>query len=113
MNSRLNLLILRTGNQERLKNFYQDLFDKHFELHTDHGPRHYGARFGEVYIEIYQTSKELKQLDGLGFVVENLEEFLKKVDKENIHKKIQSALDERSAIIRDPDNRLIYLTEKA
>lgn len=106
------MVILCTHDLDGLRNFYQNTFGVGFEKHTDHGPKHYGAQFGNVYLEIYLTSQELRQLDGLGFEVDNLESFLKAVDKDFIYKEIQSTPSGRFATIKHTDSRLIYLREK-
>ena len=111
MKPQINLIILRTQNLDRLKNFYEKLLDTKFDEHTDHGPIHYGSKFGEVYLEIYPTKKNIAQLDGLGFKVSDLEATLKCVDRKNIHKEIENTDLGLTAIIKDPDNRLIYLTQ--
>lgn len=109
--TKINLLILRTHNLEKLRIFYEGIFNVVFEEHLDHGPRHYGAKFDESYIEIYPTSKEQGQLDGFGMNVENIETLLRRVSKEDLHRSLESSPKGRSAIIRDPDNRLIYLSD--
>jgi predicted enzyme related to lactoylglutathione lyase len=108
----INLLILRSRDIERLKDFYQILLGIEFEKHTDHGALHYGAQIGNVYMEIYPTKTKHMPPDSPGFVVDNLEDALSRVDTKHIHSKFLDAPYCKTAMVRDADNRLIHLTER-
>ena len=109
---RHNLIILRTPDIERLRDFYARLLQVTFTRHTDHGPEHYAAPLKGLTIEIYPTKRRLEQLDGQGFSVLNLETILARVDKTALHQAPFETPVGRSAMIKDPDGRLIYLTEE-
>lgn len=113
MSTSLNLVVLRTNQIKHLKEFYENLLELKFEKHLDHGPMHYGASLGDVYFEIYPTQKELGQLDSPGFIVENLDKIISNLEKEHLHKEPKNTQFGRIAIIKDPDNRLVYLTERS
>lgn len=102
----LNLLILRTKDIEELKSFYSNLLNVNFEEHLDHGPRHYGAKVGNTYLEIYQTRKEQRQLDGLGFSLSSLE------FKANVSEEFILERSENNIKLKDPDGRLVFLERK-
>jgi len=110
--SKLNLVVLRTKDKARLKDFYQGIFNVEFDEHEDHCSRHYGVRVGEVYLEVYQTKSEMGQLDGLGFEVRDLEISLGLAGNDYVQKEIESTPVGRVAMLKDPDGRVIYLSEK-
>ncbi len=111
VSTNINLLVLRSSDIEKLKNFYEKLLEVKFESHTDHGPLHYGALIGSVLLELYSTKKELLQLDSPGFSVSGLENVIARVEPKYVHKQSYDSDFGRMAILKDPDNRLVFLVE--
>ena len=109
---RLNTLVLRSNNLDKLKEFYENTFGLDFDEHTDHGPVHYGSQLGNIYFELYSTKKEQGQLDGLGFRVRSLVDVLSKLDESKIHSYPSRDQFGYSATISDSDGRLVFLTER-
>ncbi|HLC98128.1 MAG TPA: VOC family protein [Candidatus Nanoarchaeia archaeon] len=107
----LILLILRSQNLEALLDFYTSLLAISFEEHTDHGPQHYGAQVGEVYLELYPTKQEQRPLDGLGFSVSNLEAALANIDQKYIRRQGEDTPFGKRATLTDPDGRFLYVKE--
>lgn len=70
----LNLLVLRSADMERARDFYA-CFDLAFERHRHgSGPAHYAADGGQGVLEIYPVKKgEKADNAGLGFVVADLD----------------------------------------
>ena len=111
-NPRVNLIVLRSTHQERLRDFYQNILDVQFEQHTDHGPMHYGANIGNVYFEIYPSKEATHQKDSIGFSVHGLDSIIEKTGRQYLHRPPQLSQFGRSAILKDPDGRLVHLTEE-
>ncbi|MDP3640250.1 MAG: hypothetical protein Q8R53_03550 [Nanoarchaeota archaeon] len=107
----LTLLILRSHDIETLREFYTSFLDTPFEEHTDHGPRHYGAQVGEVYLELYPTKQEQRPLDGIGFSVSNLEAALANIDQKYIRHRGEDTPFGKQATLTDPDGRFLYIKE--
>ncbi|MDP3882174.1 MAG: bleomycin resistance protein [Nanoarchaeota archaeon] len=108
----LNLVVLRSPQPLRLRDFYQNLLETIFEEHTDHGPIHYGAELGEVYLEIYPTKEKDGSRDGIGFQVGSLEEAIARVGREFLYKAPMQSSFGRTAMLKDPDARIIHLAER-
>ncbi len=104
-------LILRSRDIETLREFYTSLLNTPFEEQTDHGPRHYGAQVGEVYLELYPTKQEQRPLDGLGFSVRNLEAALANIDQKYIRRQGENTQFGKRATLTDPDGRFLYVKE--
>ncbi len=110
--SSYNLTILRSNKVEQLVTFYSRLLEVNFDEHTDHGPTHHGTQVGDVYLEIYRTKNLQGQLDGIGFAMSELEKALERVGKEHLHQSIQRNGNNISAMLKDPDGRIVFLTEQ-
>ena len=109
--ARLDLLILRSENIKRLKEFYSSLLMTKFEKHADHGPAHYGAILGEVLIELYPTKKRISNLDSPGFKVGNIDEVIQRVGNQCVYREPYQNSYGKFAMLKDPDGRLVHLTE--
>ncbi|MDO8628192.1 MAG: hypothetical protein Q7R56_00370 [Nanoarchaeota archaeon] len=109
---RINLLVLRTQHLEPLKTFYETLLGTTFERHTDHGPAHYSTNIQDLVLELYPTAHDNHPTDMPGLAVENIETFLRKIPTTAIHLAMHNTARGTAAIIKDPDGRLIYLTEQ-
>lgn len=110
----LKLIVVRTGNPEKLAGFYS-LLGLFFDYHK-HGnsPYHYSSTIGHTVLEIYPLAKGQEEADKhlrLGF---GIEDFDKKITilKEN---KIVFSMEPVQtdfgymAVVLDPDGRKIEL----
>jgi len=75
---RLNLLVLRSPDPERLKTFYEGMgmaFDRH---RHGTGPEHFGCKVGTVLLEIYPLKEENSSTAGtrIGFEVDDVVEMV-------------------------------------
>lgn len=113
----IRLLVLRTGNMQRLASFYGLLgctFDHH-----QHGnsPLHYSATIGQTILEIYPLAKGQAEADKhlrLGFGIDNFDEriaYLKSVNIPFVSEPVQTEFG-LMAVITDPDERKIELYRK-
>ena len=108
---RLNLLVLRSRDVERLRKFYESLGLSFVHHKHDEGPLHYSSEQGEVVIELYTTKKDIQDNIMLGFSVSDLETTIEKIGKERIHREPFETDEGRVAMLKDPDGRLCYLLQ--
>ncbi|MDR7369982.1 VOC family protein [Flavobacterium aquidurense] len=113
----IRLLVLRTGNPERLADFY-GLFGLTFEYHK-HGnsPMHYNAAMGQTILEIYPLAQEQAYPDvnlRLGFELTSFKETVQKLKDNNVHFFSEPAITDFGfmTIIADPDGRKIELYDQ-
>ena len=106
-----NLVILRSPFPERLKTFYESLLKETFDYHTDHCSPHYAASLGDVVVEIYSTKSALPACDGIGFCVSSIKAAIERIGEQYVHRPAAPSPYGISALLRDPDNRLVHLTE--
>jgi hypothetical protein len=83
----IRLIVIRTNDQKRLADFYS-LLGLTFDYHK-HGnsPMHYSVTIGSLVLEIYPLTKSQTETDKnlrLGFAIDNFEETLKLLNKNNI-----------------------------
>ena len=107
----LNLVVLRSADINRTTAFYSAVLGLEFEQHADHGPLHYGAQVGPVYMEIYPTKKQQIQLDSVGFQVTGLQHIVDN-NEEAVYHKVEVREGKRRVTLKDPDGRLVFLTEQ-
>jgi len=110
----LKLIVIRTGNLERLAKFYQGL-GLSLEYHK-HGksPYHYSGNIGETVLEIYPLAKDQKGVDNyfrIGLGVDNFDEIIANLKADNISFIMHPTDTEFGlmAIVLDPDNRKVEL----
>ena len=113
----INLIVIRTDKPKELSVFYEWL-GMQFEYHQ-HGKStwHYSAELGRIVFEIYPLMKNQEVSDKslrLGFTVENLDELILDLKKENIEIVREPKESEWGyfAIVKDLDGRKIELKEK-
>jgi lactoylglutathione lyase len=112
----IRLIVIRTNDQKRLADFY-GLLGLTFEYHK-HGnsPMHYSATIGTMILEIYPLTKSQTEIDKnlrLGFAIDNFEETLKLLNKNEITFSAPKLTDFGFlTIISDPDGRKIELYKK-
>lgn len=112
----LNLLVLRSDDFEKLKNFYEVLLEVKFEYHKHgNGPYHYSSIIGGIIFEIYKSSENYKQNDSLrlGFMVSKLDSVVDRLAKSNYEVFSYPTIKEwgYQSIIIDTDGRKLELTE--
>ena len=80
---KINLLVIRTSNPERLKSQYENIgFEFDYHQHGN-GPFHYASEKEGFVFEIYPLTKSMKEADNsirLGFEVENLVRLVKNLE---------------------------------
>jgi len=113
----IRLLVIRSGNPEKLADFYT-LFGLSFEYHK-HGnsPFHYSASMGKTIFEIYPLAKGQSEPDislRLGFDVENFSETIQKLKENNVTFFSEPSLTNFGymTIIADPDGRKIEVYDQ-
>lgn len=112
---KLNLLVIRSNNINELSKFYSKLGIE-FEYHKHgNGPYHYSGKLGNIIFEIYPLSKGQEIPDKflrIGFEVNNLEEFIKKMENVEIVKPPTQSQFGQYAVIKDIEGRKIEITQK-
>ena len=110
----IRLLVLRTGDPERLANFYS-LFGLTFDYHK-HGnsPLHYSVTIGQTVLEIYPLTKNQIEADKnlrLGFGIDNFDDIIQKLSTQHISFSLEPTQTDFGfmTIISDPDGRKIEL----
>jgi predicted enzyme related to lactoylglutathione lyase len=114
---KIKLLVIRTGDMQKLAKFYE-LLGFVFEYHK-HGdsPYHYSATVGETVIEIYPLTKSQTEADKslrLGFEIDNFDTTIELLKENNIvfaAQPVSTAFGFMSVVI-DPDGRKIELYKK-
>jgi len=78
MTPRLNLIVLRSDDMERLAAFYQTLGLKLTRHRHGKGPEHFGTESGDLIFEIYakRNADDSTRNVRLGFVVDALDQTL-------------------------------------
>lgn len=116
-NVSLSLLVLKTRQVERLRQFYHALGIDFNEEQHGKGPVHFAGRVDGLVLEIYPLADDGFVADPstrLGFAAENLAaaiDRLKKVGFELVTSPRQTAWG-LQAVVRDPDGRAVELTER-
>ncbi len=114
---RINLIVIRTNKPKELSEFYEQIGMK-FEYHQHvKGTWHYSTEIGETVFEIYPLMKNQENSDNslrLGFTIENLNETIENLRKENVEIVREPKESEWGyfAIIKDLDGRKIELKKK-
>lgn len=114
---KLNLIVIRTGELELLKDQYE-LLDLKFDYHQHgNGPFHYASEVDGFVFEIYPLTRSITKADNslrLGFQIPNLK--AKMNDLKGSNWKIISNPKETewglTALIQDLDGRKIELKNK-
>jgi lactoylglutathione lyase len=110
----LKLLVLKTGQADRLRAFYLALGVELVEERHGSGPLHYAGQIGDVVLEIYPLTDEGGAADAttrLGFAVERLAEVVQALREAGTviaSEPRQTAWGLR-AVVRDPDGRAVEL----
>ena len=114
---KVNLIVIRTDKPKELAAFYEQLEMK-FDYHQHGGgPWHFSTKIKGTVFEIYPLMKNQEVPDKslrLGFEIENLEETISNLKKNNVEiVRAPTASEWRYfAIIKDLDGRKIELKKK-
>jgi hypothetical protein len=115
MTTELRLLLIRTGQLEEVKSFYQQV-GLVFEAHRHQGGHlHYAAQLGATTFEIYPLLKSQTEADTsnrLGFTIDNFEVFLQSLKREFIVTAPQLTEWGEMAVVKDPDGRKVEIYKK-
>lgn len=115
MATELRLLVIRTGQLEEVKTFYQKLGIS-FETHQHPGGAlHYAAQIGTATFEIYPLLKSQTEADTstrLGFAIDNFDAFLQSLKSEFIVSAPQLTEWGEMAVVKDPDGRKVEIYRK-
>src|SRR5262249_11404255 len=115
--AKLNLLVLKTHDLPRLRNFYAALGLAFVEEQHGKGPVHFTARCGDLVLELYPLPEDAGVPDAtirLGFAVADLEATLQGLRTLGVEvvREPRSTPWGRQAVVRDPDGRGVELTEQ-
>jgi lactoylglutathione lyase len=110
----LNLLVLKTGQLDRLRDFYACLGIAFTEERHGSGPAHFAGRIGDVVLELYPLPEGVSLPDTttrLGFAVARLDEVLEALGRLAAFVTSPPRQTEwgRRAVVRDPDGRAVEL----
>ena len=115
MSTELRLLVIRTGQLEEVKAFYEQL-GLLFETHQHPGGAlHYATQLGTTTFEIYPLLKSQTEPDTstrLGFAVENFDTFFQSLDSSSILTSAQLTEWGEMAIVKDLDGRKVEIYRK-
>jgi hypothetical protein len=107
------LLVLRSARLEEVRAFYERLGLVFVTEQHGSGPVHHAARVGAVVLELYPLAAEASP-DGqlrLGFAVENLTATLDALTESEIISPMRESLWGLRAVVRDPEGRVVELTQ--
>jgi predicted enzyme related to lactoylglutathione lyase len=113
---RLNLLVLKTRQLDRLRDFYSALGITFAEERHGDGPTHLAGRVGDVVLELYPLPADAGPADSttrLGFIVPDLDAALRQMEAAGatvVSPPRQTEWGRRS-LIRDPDGRAVELCD--
>lgn len=113
----LSLLVLKTSQVERLRDFYQALGFSFQEEKHGNGPIHFSATIQDTVLEIYPLPKSMQQADTttrLGFRIAKLHETIQHIEEQggqiiSVPKQTEWGY---TAIVKDPDGRSVELHQE-
>lgn len=111
----LKLIVLRTHRLEEVKNFYETLGIKFVEEQHTKGPLHYSGAVGSAILELYPLPKGAPEPDKsvrLGFSVSDLGTIAMQLGSTNVRIG-PSGRNSPTMVVKDPDDRVIELTQEA
>lgn len=111
MNSKLNLIVLKTEDKERLKDFYQTLGLQFVQEKHGDGPIHYSCEMQGLVLEIYPGKPSKSPM--LGFNVDSIEKIVHALEEKKVQVKqlISNETYAKKAAVYDPDGRTVFLTQ--
>jgi lactoylglutathione lyase len=111
--AKLNLLVLKTRQLEKLLDFYTALGIALTEESHGQGPLHLAARVGDLILELYPLPADAGLADAttrLGFAVPDLDAVLAKLGAAVVSGPAMTPWG-RGAVARDPDGRKVELVQ--
>ena len=114
---KLNLLVLKSRQLDRLKEFYAALGIAFAEEKHGDGPTHYAGRVGEALLELYPLPENAGPADvstRLGFAVSGVDAVVGSLEDAGgavVSQPWRTAWGYR-AVVRDPDGRAVELCER-
>mgnify|MGYP001395022962 CR=1 FL=1 len=113
---KLNLLVLKTHQLERLKDFYAALGLSFAEERHGEGPPHLAARVGDLVLELYPLPADAGPADGMtrvGFAVPDLDAAMRSLEALQAVVVSGPKMTEwgRRAVVRDPDGRAVKMVQ--
>ena len=109
----LKLIVLRTHRLEEVKKFYESLGIEFVKEKHAQGQPHYAGAIGAAVLELYPLPKDAPDPDKsvrLGFVVPNLGAIANELGSTGIRIG-PSQRNTPAVVIKDPDGRVIELTQ--
>jgi predicted enzyme related to lactoylglutathione lyase len=108
---KLNLLVLKSHQLDRVKDFYTAMGITFVEERHGDGPLHLSARVGEVVLELYPLQDgEADSTTRLGFAVPDLDAVLARLGAAVVSGPAMTPWSRR-AVVKDPDGRRVELVE--
>jgi lactoylglutathione lyase len=111
----LKLVVLRSHRLEELKIFYSTLGVQFVEERHGKGPAHYAGAVGSAILELYPLPRGAPDPDRsvrLGFAVTDLGAIASKLGSTGIRIG-PSERKSPAVVIKDPDDRVVELTQEA
>lgn len=114
---KINLIVLKTAQSEKLAKFYGQLGIKFDQHRHGNGPLHFAAQVNGITFEIYPLPKDVNIADNtlrLGFGVTSLDQLIENLKKQAIKVIKDPTITEwgYQALIEDPDGRKIELRDE-
>lgn len=109
----VNLIVLKTYQLDRLRDFYAVLGISFVEEKHGDGPLHFASRLGDLVLELYPLPADARSADSTtrpGFAVPDLDAVLAKVGPAVVSGPRMTEWGRR-AVARDPDGRQVELVE--
>jgi lactoylglutathione lyase len=107
---KLNLIVLKSGDIDKTRKFYEMLGCQFIEERHGDGPRHYSSAINDVVLEIYQ-GKVANEGITIGFCVSDLSYIKNSLFAVGGSVITEPSPDKPYLIIRDIDGRTIIFTE--
>ncbi len=112
----LSLIVLKSKDIEKLKDFYQILGLDFVKEKHDKGAAHYASQMGNIVFELYplKSENEADTMTRLGFQVEDLENTMNVLQAKEYQIVSPAKTTEfgYSAIVKDSDGRSVELYQK-
>jgi catechol 2,3-dioxygenase-like lactoylglutathione lyase family enzyme len=109
----LNLLVLRCGNIERSKSFYEIFGMAFVPQQHGSGPAHYASESPDGVFELYPSEGQAADQTGLGFVTADLDGLHMLLRRNQFApREMRETELGRMFVVRDPDGRRVEVKAK-
>lgn len=110
--ARLNLLVLRCGDIDASRRFYE-LLELRFEKHKHGGGAEHYASEAKVVLELYPAAEGDRDQTGVGFAVNDLQAVRQAMIEARLKpREIVENPWGKSFVVRDPDGRRVEISEE-